>query len=176
MANQIPLRESPSNAGGYLLPPEQGDLLTVGILKEAGAIALAGDSRATSAIKTQFPIWLGQPTAGPVGEGAAKPVTGAEFGQSTINIKKFATIVLFTDEMIEDVQSGDLNVLVDSGVRTAINDVIDAHACGMSVGTAITSVFDSWLQGTTASVEYQQAKADGLQLAISQAMGILEAN
>ncbi len=176
MANQIPIREAPPNAGGYLLPPEQGDLLTQGILVEAGAIALAGDRRATSSIKTQFPIWLGTPTAAPVGEGATKPVTGAEFGQAVMDVKKFATIVLFTDEMIEDVQSGDLNVLVDSGVRTAINDVIDAHAIGIDSGVAITSVFNSWLAQTTASVEFDQTKPDGLQLAISKAMGVLEGN
>src|SRR5215467_1907655 len=176
MANQIPIRESPQNAGGYLLPPEQGDLLTQGILMEAGAIALAGDRRATSSIKTQFPIWLGTPTAAPVGEAAAKPVTGAEFGQAVMDVKKFATIILFTDEMLEDVQSGDLNVLVDSGIRAAINDVIDAHAIGIDSGVAITSVFNSTLAATTTTVEYDQSKPDGLQLAISKAMGVLEGN
>jgi Phage capsid family len=176
MANRIPLAESPLAAGGYLLPVEQGDILTNAILLESGAIALAGDKRATSATKTQFTIWLGTPTAGPVGEGAAKPVTGAEFGQTVMDVKKFASIVLFTDEMIEDVQAGDLNVLVDSGVRSAINDIIDAHAIGMDSGAAITTVFNNALKDTTATVEYDQTKPDGLQLAISKAMGILEGN
>src|SRR5262245_17189280 len=176
MANRIPLATSVPAAGGYLLPPEQGDILIQGILMQAGAIALAGDRRATSSQKTQFPIWLGTPTAAPVGEGATKPVPGAEFGPTTLDIKKFASIVLFTDEMIDDVQGGDLNVLVDSGVRTAINDVVDAHALGIDSGVAITSVFNSWLQATTTSVEYDQTKGDGLQKAISAAMGILEGN
>lgn len=176
MANRIPLSEGVPQGGGYLLPPEQGELLTQAILIESGAIALAGDKRATSSIKTQFPVWLGMPTAAPVGEGAAKPVTGAEFGQSILNVKKFATIVLFTDEMLEDVQSGDLNVLVDSGVRTAINDVVDSHAVGLAKGVALTSVFDSTLAATTTSVEYDQTKPDGLQKAISAAMGVLETN
>jgi hypothetical protein len=175
MANRIPLAENPLAAGGYLLPVEQGDILVNGMLQEAGAIALAGDRRATSATKTQFTIWLGTPTAAPVGEGASKPVTGAEFGQTVLNIKKFASIVLFTDEMIEDVQAGDLNVLVDSGVRTAINDVTDAHAIGVDSGVPITSVFDEWLNHTTNTVEYDQTKPDGLQRAISAAMGKLEA-
>ena len=176
MANQIPFAENPPIAGGYLLPPEQGDILTQAILIESGAIALAGDKRATGGVKTQFPIWLGQPTASAVGEGAEKPVTGASFGLTYINIKKFASIVLFTDEMLEDVQSGDLNVLVDSGVRTAINDVIDANGVGLQKGVPITSVFDSWLTQATQTVEYDQTKPDALQLAVSNAMGLLEAN
>jgi HK97 family phage major capsid protein len=175
MANQIPLRESPLSAGGYLLPVEQGDILTNGILQEAGAIAMAGDARATNATKTQFTIWLGAPTAGPVGEGVAKPVTGAEFGQTVMNVKKFASIVLFTDEMIEDVQGGDLNVLVDSGVRSAISDVIDAHAIGKDSGVDIVGVFDTELTGTTTAVEYV-AGGDGLQKAVSSALGTLEGN
>ena len=176
MANQIPLRESPLTAGGYLLPVEQGDILTNGILQEAGAIALAGDRRATSSFKSQFGIWLGTPTAGAVGEGAAKPATGAEFGQTVMDVKKFASIVLFTDEMLEDVQGGDLNVLVDSGVRGAINDVIDANAIGKDSGVDITGVFNSMLRTTTATVEYNAAAPDALQLAVSAAMGILEGN
>jgi hypothetical protein len=176
MANNIPIAEQPPIAGGYLLPPEQGEILTQAILIESGAIALAGDSRATSAVKTQFPIWLGQPTAAPVGEGATKPVTGAAFDITYINVKKFASIVLFTDEMLEDVQSGDLNVLVDSGVRTAINDVIDANAVGLAKGNQITGVFDTMLRNTSATVEYDQTKPDGLQLAVSNAMGVLESN
>jgi hypothetical protein len=178
MPNRIPFAESPLAAGGYLLPTEQGDILTNGMLQEAGAIALAGDKRATRATKTQFTIWLGTPTAGPVGEGAPKPVTGAEFGQTAMNVKKFATIVLFTDEMIEDVQSGDLNVLVDSGVRSALNDVTDAYAIGKDSGVDVPDpgVFDTMLRKTATTVEYDSAKPDGLQLAISAAMGVLEGN
>jgi hypothetical protein len=176
MANQIPLSGASNAAGGYLLPAEQGDILVNGILEEAGAIALAGDKRATSSRKTQFPTWLGTPTAGPVEEGAPKPVTGAEFGQTEINVKKFASILLFTDEMLEDVQGGDLNVLVDSGVRSAINKSADAHAVGKENGTNITGVFDSMLRSTTQTVEYDASKADALELAISAAMGKLEAN
>src|SRR4051794_2641258 len=176
MANVIPLSGITQAGGGFLLPPEQGDILTNGVLQYAGAIALAGDSRATNSRKTQFPIWLGTPTAGPVGEGAPKPVTGAEFGTTSLNVKKFASIVLFTDEMLEDVQNGDLNVLVDSGVREAINDSVDAHGVGYDSGVAISSVFDSTLLATTSTVEYDGSKADGLERAVSAAMGILEAN
>jgi capsid protein len=176
MANKIPIAEATLGPGiAFLLPPEQGDILVNGMLQEAGAIALAGDSRATNSVKTQFGIWLGTPTAGPVGEGAPKPVTGAEFGATEMNVKKFASIVMFTDEMIEDVQGGDLNVLVDSGVRQAIQDSIDANAIGKDSGVNITGVFDSMLRSTTNTVEFDGTKADGLELAVSAAMGKLEA-
>jgi capsid protein len=176
MANQIPLSGATNAAGGYLLPPEQGDILVNGLLQESGAIALAGDSRATSSRKTQFGVWLGTPTAAFVAEGGVKPATGAEFGQSVINVQKVASIIMFTDEMIEDVQSGDLNVLVDSGVRNAINDITDAHAVGKDSGVNLTTSFDSMLRSTTSTVEYDATKADGLELAVSAAMGKLEAN
>jgi hypothetical protein len=175
MANQIPISGASNAAGAYLLPPEQGDILTNGLLTEQGALQLAGDARATSSRKTQFPIWLGRPTAGFVGEGAAKPVTGAEFGQGEINIKKVASIILFTDEQLEDVQGGDLNVLVDSGIRTAINEVIDANIVGKSAGTNLTTNFDNAWRATTQTAEIGTT-ADGLERAISVAMGKLEAN
>jgi hypothetical protein len=82
----------------------------------------------------------------------------------------------FTDEMLEDVQNGDLNVLVDGGIRTAISDVVDANALGLDSGTAITGAFDSELVGTTQTVEIDLSKQDSLALAVSAAMGSLEAN
>lgn len=176
MANQIPFSGATDAAGGYILPTEQGEILTNGILQEAGALSLAGDSRSTSSRKETFGIWLGTPTAEFVGEGGTKPVTGAEFGAGTLNVKKVASIVTFTDEMIEDVQGGDLNVLVDGGIRKAISDVVDANAIGLDSGTAITGQFDQELVGTTSSVEYAQANQEGLRLAVSAAMGTLEAN
>jgi hypothetical protein len=176
MANNTPLSGLSDAAGGILLPPEQGGILTNGLLMEAGAFALAGDSRTTSSRREAFAIWNGTPTAEIVGEGGTKPVTGAEFGGGTLNIKKIATIVTFTDEMLEDVQNGDLNVLVDSGIRSAIADVADANAVGKDSGTNITGAFDSELEATTSLVEWDSTKQDGLALAVSAAMGSLEAN
>lgn len=175
MANQIPLSGLSDAAGGILLPTEQGSILTNGVLQQAGALALAGDVLATSSRKSAFPIWQGTPTASFVGEAGTKPVTGAEFGSGTINIKKVASIVLFTEEQIEDVQNGDLNVLVDSGVRSAISDVVDAHAIGKDSGTNIVGSFDTELTGTTSTVELG-SNQDALRTAISAAMGTLEAN
>lgn len=175
MANQIPFSGASNAAGGYLLPPEQGDLLTNAVLQQAGALALAGDARATASRKTQFPIWLGTPTAAYVGEGAKKPATGGEFGQGELNVKKVASIVIFTDEQLEDVQNGDLNVLVDSGVRNAISDVVDANIIGKDSGTNITGAHDNMLRSTTATVELGTT-GDALRKAVSSAMGILEGN
>jgi HK97 family phage major capsid protein len=175
MANQIPLSGATSAAGGYILPTEQGDILTNGLLQESEALALAGDRRATGARKERFPIWLGTPTAGFVAEGANKPITGAELSETYINIKKIATIIPFTDEMREDVASGDLDVLVDTGVRSAIADVVDANIVGKDSGTNITTNFDNALRATTSTVELGTSP-DALRLAVSAAMGTLEAN
>lgn len=176
MANNTPLSGLSDAAGGILLPTAQGALLTKGVLQEAGAFAFAGDSRTTSSRREAFTIYNGTPTAEIVGEGGTKPVTGAEFAGGTLNIKKIASIVTFTDEQIEDVQNGDMNVLVDSGVREAIADVADANAVGKDSGTNISGAFDSELTSTTQTVEADLSKQDGLQLAVSAAMGSLEAN
>jgi hypothetical protein len=74
------------------------------------------------------------------------------------------------------VQGGDLNVLVDSGVRTAINEVVDAHVVGKSAGTNLTTSFDNAWRATTQTVEYDGTKADGARARVSAAMGKLEAN
>jgi hypothetical protein len=176
MANNTPLSGLSDAAGGIILPEAQGALLTNGVLQQAGALSIAGDARTTSSRREAFAIWNGTPTAEFVGEGGTKPVTGAEFAGGTLNVKKVATIVTFTDEMLEDVQNGDLNVLVDGGIRDAISDVVDANALGLDSGTAITGAFDSELVGTTQTVEIDLSKQDSLALAVSAAMGSLEAN
>lgn len=180
MANQIPLSGVTAEAGGVLLPPEQGEILVNGILVETGAIQLAGDARATSSRKTMFPIWLGRPVAGPVGEGGSKGVTGASFGSASLNIKKFASIILFTDEQIEDLQNGDLNVLADAGVRQALSVAIDAHAVGLSGASNITggAVFDSPLLPNAGPgiIIPNTSKTSGIQVAVSAALGVLEEN
>lgn len=169
MATQSPLSGLSDAAGGVLLPPEQASILTVGLLKEAGVLQLAGDSRATGSRRTVFPIWQGQPTATFVAEAGTKPVTGGEFAAGTLNIQKIATIVVFTDDMLEDLQSGDLNVLVDSGIRQAIKQTVENDAVK-------GSVFDSQLSDTTQTVTMTGTTADSLALAISAAKGSLETN
>jgi hypothetical protein len=145
------------------------------LLREAGAFALAGDARATGTRRERFAVYLGRPTAEFVGEGARKPVTGAEFGEIALNIKKIATIILLTEEMQEDVRSGDLNVLVDQDIRGAIGDKADAHALGFQNGAAIATSFDTSLSATSQTVQLGTGQ-DRLRLAVSAAMGKLEAN
>jgi hypothetical protein len=176
MANQIPLSGATSSAGGYLIPDRPAELLINGLLKEAGTIEQVGDARATSSRREIYPIWLGQPTASFVGEGARKPVTGAELGQTSLAVKKIATIVPLTEEFVEDLQYDTFNALVDAGVRTAIRDVVDANMIGKSSGANITGNFDTMLRSTTSTVELANSGGDRLRLAISSAMGILEAN
>src|SRR5688572_25130489 len=134
MANNTPLSGLSDAAGGIILPEAQGAFLTNGVLQQAGAISIAGDARSTSSRREAFAIWNGTPAAEFVGEGGTKAVTGAEFAGGTLNVEKVASIVTFTDEMIEDVQDGDLNILVDSGVRDASADGVDANALGKDSG------------------------------------------
>jgi hypothetical protein len=94
--------------------------------------------------------------------------------------------------------NGDLNVLVDAGVRQALSRSIDAHALGVNAGAAMNtgalgSVFDTTLVsaytqaldtpvapslvvGQTGVILNDATNADRLQTGISAAMGILEAN
>lgn len=176
MANNTPFSGLSDAAGGILLPEAQGALLTKGVLQAGGAFSFAGDARTTGSRKEAFTIWNGTPTAEIVGEGGTKPVTGGEFSGGTLNIKKIAAITTFTDEQLEDVVNGDFNVLIDTGVRDAIADVADANAVGKDSGTNISGAFDSELTATTQTVEWNSSLQDGLQLAVSAAMGSLEAN
>jgi hypothetical protein len=167
-------------AGGYLLPPEQGEILVNGILVETGAINLAGDARSTTSRRTQFPVYLGQPDADFVGEGQPKPLTGAGFSQAILDIKKLASIIVFTDEMLEDLQNGDLNVLADAGVRQAIAKRIDQAAVGIVTRNFNSSLTVGDASGTPAAVLLGSDTVtnvdDRLQKAVSAAMGKLEAN
>jgi hypothetical protein len=176
VANQIPLSGASNAAGGYVLPVDLGEILVNGVLRETGTLQQVGDARGTRRRSSTFPIWLGKPTAAFVGEGARKAVTGAEFGQAALNIKKVASIVPMTDEWEEDLENNEVNVLIDDGVRDAIAEVIDAHIVGKSAGTNITSSFDTMLRSTTSTVELANTGGDRLRLAISAGMGILEAN
>jgi HK97 family phage major capsid protein len=174
MANAIPLLEGTDASGGYLVRPEYGETLVNTINRRAAAWDLSS-KRTASAKRQQYAIYAGRPTASFVGEGAEKPVTGAEYSEVTVDIKKLASTVLWTEELLEDAQE-DPTVLVGQDVEAAIADTIDAHCIGQSAGAAITSQFNNNLVGTTSTVEFDQARPDALAVAVSQAMAVIEGN
>jgi hypothetical protein len=175
MANQIPLSGASNAAGGYLLPPEQGDILTQGLLTEPGPSQLAGDKPRDQLPQDAVPDLARPPTAGFVGEGAAKPVTGAEFGQG--------------DQHQEDRVDRPVHRRADRGrpgrrpqrarrLRRPHRDQRGRRRARrrQANGTNLTTSFDNAWRATTNTVEYGTTKADALELAVSAAMGKLEAN
>lgn len=174
MANAVPLLEGTDASGGYLVRDTYGQTLQNTILREGAAQSLSRVDRVPGK-RQRYAVYAGRPTAAFVAEGAAKPATGAEFSEIQVNIKKIATIVLYTEEILEDARE-DPRVLVNADVEAAFADLIDAHITGWQAGASITSQFDSAWRGTTSTVEYDQTKADGIALAISAAMQIVEGN
>jgi HK97 family phage major capsid protein len=182
MANRVPLSTlttPDSGAGAYLVQPEYAEVLLSRVAREAAVLQLA-DSMRVDTNQVVWPVYLGRPVAGFVAEAGVKPPTGAEFGQLTANIKKIATYVRFTEEILEDARR-DPRLLINPDVEAAIADLIDYHAlgthAGAGVGTFGTS-FDAALQNTTSgglAVELGTG-ADALATAISAAIAKLEAN
>ena len=175
MANAIPLIEGTAASGGYLVPDQfvQGAFQR-GIDRQS-AVADLAQTRRVSGKTVKFTEYVGRPTAAFVDEAADKAATGAEYAQVTVDIKKIATIVMYTQELLDDAQD-DPQLLINADVRAAFADLIDKHALGWSNAGAITSQFNSELAETTQSVEYVQADADGLADAISSAMATIESN
>ena len=175
MANQIPI-SSVSAAGGYLIQPEVQEALIAKVAREAAIFRLADTIRVnTNAV--QWPVYLGRPTAAFVAEAATKPTTGAEFGQLTASIKKIATHVRYTQEILEDAQQ-DPRVLINPDVEAAIADLADYHALGTHAGAANTTAtyttsFDAALQNCTTTQELG-AGADAFAVALSAAVATLE--
>jgi predicted phage gp36 major capsid-like protein len=174
MANAIPLLEGTDPSGGYLVRDTYGETLQNTVRREGPALSLSRVDRVPGK-RQKYTVYAGRPTAAFVDEGAAKGVTGAEFAEVVVNIKKIATTVLYTDELLEDAVE-DPRVLVNADVETAFGQLIDAHIAGWSAGAAITTQFDSAWRGTTSTVEVDLSKADGIPLAVSAGMEIIEAN
>lgn len=175
MANQVPI-SSVNAAGGYLIPAELADPLIQKVARQSGVLSLANVQRITTN-RMEWPVYLGRPTAAFVAEAATKPVTGAEFSQLTAAIKKIATHVRYTEEILEDARVNP-QILINPDVESAFSDLIDYHAIGTHVGAAnttatFTSSFDAALANTTQTQELGTG-ADALALALSAAMGTLE--
>lgn len=173
MANAIPLLEGTDAAGGFLVSEQYGQTLQNTINRRAAAWGLARVERVVGR-RQKYAIYAGRPTAAFVGEGAAKPVTGAEFNELTVNVKKIATNVIYTEELLEDARE-DPSVFVSADVETAFTDLIDAHVLGMAGSALVTSSFDDSLAATTQKVELG-ADGDAFAKAISEAIGIIEGN
>lgn len=179
MANQIPLSTASNAAGGYLLSPEVQDTLLSTIARESAVFQLAKTIR-VSTKQAQWPVYLGRPTAAFVAEAGTKPATGAEFGQLTASVKKIATNVLYTMEILEDAVQ-DPRVLINPDVEAAIADLADYHSIGTHAGAANTTAtygtsFDAALGNTTQTVEFVQANEDAFADALSSAVATLEGN
>ena len=151
MSNQVPLNIGTDAAGGYLFEEQYGDTLIDGIRRESAIASVARIERLVGK-REKYPIYSGRPTVGFVDESAEKTVTGAEFSQLTLNVKKLAAIVIYTEELLEDARE-DPRVLINQDLAAAFANKIDAHALGYESGSAISSSFDSELAETTQTDE-----------------------
>lgn len=174
MSNAIPLLEGTDASGGYLVRDSYGETFQNTLQRLSAVQSLSRVDRVPGK-RQRYAVYAGRPTAAFVGEGVAKPVTGAEYTEVVVNVKKIATTVLYTEELLEDAVE-DPGVLIGADVEGAFADLIDAHALGYAAGTAITGQFDSELTATTQTTEYAQGSADGVALSISAAMATIEAN
>lgn len=175
MANFIPMLEGTDGGGGYLVREEYDyNALLTSVNRRQAVVSLSRLERLVGR-RTNFTVYAGRPTVTATAEGAKKNVTGAEFGNLPLNVKKFTSIQLYTEELLEDAKT-DPRVLVNADLIPAFADAYDANALGQANGTAITSVFDDTLVSTTSTIEYDQTKGDAFALAVSQAMAIVEGN
>jgi HK97 family phage major capsid protein len=174
MANAIPLLEGTAASGGYLVPDQFVQNAFQRGIDRQSAVAALSTVRRVSGKTVKFTEYVGRPVAAFVSEGAAKGATGAEYAQVTLDIKKIAAIVMYTEELLEDAQD-DPQVLINTDVRAAFADLIDSHALGRNAAGVVTGQFNSELSETTQTVELGTT-GDALALAVSSAMATIEAN
>lgn len=173
MANAIPMLEGTDASGGYLVRDTYGEVLQNTIQREAAVMSESRVERVAGK-RQRYTVYAGRPTAAFVAEGAAKGVTGAEFAELSVDVKKIATTVLYTEELLEDAVA-DPRVLVNIDVEAAFQQLIDAHSLGYENGSAIVGQFNTELAGTTSTVELG-AGADAFAVALSSAIATLEGN
>jgi HK97 family phage major capsid protein len=173
VANALPLLEGTDESGGFLVRDSYGPTLVNAINRESAVASLA-NVRQVPGKREKYTVYAGRPTAAFVAEAVAKGATGAEYTELTVDIKKIATIVMYTDELLEDAQE-DPTVLINADVRAAFADLIDAHALGRTSSGVVTGQFNSELTETTSTVELGSG-GDALAVAISSAMNTIESN
>jgi HK97 family phage major capsid protein len=174
MANAIPLLEGTNTSGGFLVPDSFVQNAFARGIDRRSAVAALANTRRVSGKRENYTEYVGRPVAAFVAEGADKAATGAEYAQVTVDIKKIATVVMYTEELIEDAQD-DPTLLINQDVRAAFADLIDAHALGQTSAGTLTSQFNSTLRTTTQTVELG-ATADAIPLALSSAINTIQAN
>lgn len=174
MSNAIPLNMTTDAAGGYLVPDQVGEILIDGINTESCIAQLARKVRLTGR-RDIFAIDSGDPVVDFVDESGDKPVTGAAFANLTLNTRKLAAIVIYTEEILEDARA-DPRVLVNDRLIKKFALKIDAHALGYENGTAIVSKFDSELGESSNTTTDLGTGGDAFALAVSQAMELVEIN
>lgn len=177
MANAIPLLEGTAASGGYLVPDHFGGLLFErGLNRKSAVLNMPGlRVRRVNGKRESFTEYVGRPTVATVAEGADKPATGAEYAQVTCDIVKAATIVMYTEELIDDAQD-DPTILINQDVKAAFADYIDSNAIGRNAAGQIVGAFNSELSETTQTVELANTGGDRVALAVSAAMGLVEGN
>jgi HK97 family phage major capsid protein len=173
MPNAIPLLEGTDASGGFLVRDTYGQTLLDKINRESSVLSLSRVDQVPGK-RQKYSVYAGRPTAAFVSEGAAKGTTGAEFSELTVNVKKIATNVLYTEELLEDAAE-DPRVLINADVEAAFADLVDAHAIGKAAGTNLTTSFDNSLRQTTSTVELGTG-GDAIGKAISDAMSTVESN
>ena len=172
MANNSPLNVGTDAAGGFLFQEQYGQQFIDGIRREAAVASLARVD-ALAGKRQKYTVYGGRPTVSFVDEGAEKPVTGAEFSQLTLNVKKLAAIVVYTQELLEDAES-DPRVLINQDLAAAFAQKIDAHALGYESGSAIVGSFDSEVGSSTTTHELGTG-GDAIAKSVSDAMESVEA-
>ena len=176
MANAIPLLEGTNASGGFLVPDGEGGLVFSRGLNRESAVATMPGLRVRQVVgkREKLTEYVGRPTVATVAEGAAKPLTGAEFAQITLDVVKAATIIPYTEELLEDAAE-DPTVLINQDVRAAFADYIDSNALGRTSAGQIVGAYNSELAETSQTVELGTT-GDALAIAISAAMALIEGN
>jgi HK97 family phage major capsid protein len=177
MANAIPLLEGTNASGGFLVPDNfNGLVFERGLNRQSAVMGMPGlRVRRVSGKREKFTEYVGRPTVATVAEGGPKVATGAEYAEVTLDIVKAATVVMYTQELIEDAQD-DPTILINADVRAAFADYIDSNALGRNAAGTIVSSFNSELSETTQTVELANTGGDRVAVAVSAAMALVEGN
>lgn len=177
MPNAVPMLEGTAASGGFLVPDNfNGLVFERGLNRQSAVLSMPGlRVRRVGGKREKFTEYVGRPTVATVAEGGPKVATGAEYAEVTLDIVKAATVIMYTQELIEDAQE-DPTILINQDVRAAFADYIDSNALGRNAAGAVVGSFNSELSETTQTVELANTGGDRVALAVSAAMALVEGN